>query len=522
VVNASTNQPVGRALVQVEGHSLLTGSDGRFEFSGLSGTSTQVRVKKPGFYEGLDLYQTASKQVAVGSPDEVRFALYPEALLTGTVSAANGDPLTGVQVQALRPMDDEYGPRWIMAGQTTTNGDGQFRLPLPGGDYVIETQYAPNRPGAHGTILPVMVPAGANGGTGGAANGASTLRLTSGTEQHLELHPPVRPSHTVHVAIDSSAGPGGEQFAPQIQVHLANGLVFSPVQSRGERQGEVVISLPNGSYLLSASTGMRDDAASYGETRVTVADEDVAGVTIHLQKALELPVEVSIDPAASATGAAGAGSSVVAVVSSGSAFDPATNPGTDPGTASFVQQLGIFLQRVNSGVSLRTENASPASRRGGPVGFSLLPGTYRLRSQGYSQWFVESATAGGTDLLSDDLVVDGGSSSLPLRLVVSNQTATIKGTTKAGDQPAQSYVSLIASTPSAMPVVRVRSGTDGSFSRSQLPPGSYRVVASETWMDLSDPAIQRQLGPYMKTVTVGAGETGSVDLDAMPASELKP
>jgi hypothetical protein len=517
VLNASTNKPLGRALVQVEGHSVLTTYDGKFEFAGLSGTTTTVRVTKPGFYEGLDPYQTATKMVAVGSPDEVQMNLYPEGLITGTISAANGDPLAQIQVQALRRVDDESGTRWTIGGQTSTNGDGQFRLALPAGEYVVETQYMPERLGQHGAVLPVMVPAA-------GSNGISTLRLASGSEQHLELHPSVRPSHAVHIQIDSSAGAAEGQFAPQIQVHLANGLVFSPGTRGADRPGEVVVNLPNGSYILSASTGGREDGASYGETRVTVADEDVAGVTIHLQKALELPVEASVDPASAETGTAKS----LTVISSGSAFDPALNStdgsGINPGSASFVQQLGMFFQRTNAGASLRTENVSPAARRGGPVGFTLLPGRYRLRTAGYSQWFIESATAGGTDLLTQELVVDGGSSSVPLRLVVSNQTATIKGTTKLGGQSMGCAVYLIATAPSTAPVIQARSGSDGSFSRTQIPPGSYRVVAAETRLsyDLTDPPAQRQLAPYMKTVTVGAGETGSVDLDGMPASELKP
>ena len=511
VVNASTNKPLARALAQVDGHSILTAYDGRFEFTALSATTTTLHVMKPGFYEGSDLNQTTSRSVTVGSPDDVIVKLYPEALITGNVSESNGDPLAQVQVQALRRVEDESGPRWTMAGQMSTNSDGQFRLALPGGEYVVETQYVPERLGVHGAILPIMIPAaGTNGGSGTAGGGgASTLRMSSGSEQHLDLHPPVRPAHEVHIQVDSSgsvADPG--QFSPQIQVHLANGLVFSPQSHEGERQGEVVVNLPNGSYLLSAGTGVRDDAASYGETRVTVADENVAGVAIHLQKALMLPIEVSVDPAASVTDS-----------TAGSA------PAADPGSTTFAQQLGIFLQRIDVGVGLRTQTTFlPVSQRGGPIGFTLLPGRYRLQSRGYSQWFVESATAGGTDLLTQEFVVDGSSSSQPLRLVVNNQAATIKGTTKVGEQLAQSYVYMIATTPSATPVIRSNAATSGSFSRNLIPPGSYRVVASEARLnlDLSDSAVQRQLAPYTKTVTVSAGETGSVDLDAMPASELTP
>ena len=505
VLNAITNKPVARALVQVEGRAVLTGYDGKFEFGALSGTTTTVRVTKPGFYFGLDPYPGAAKSAAVGSTDDVEVKLYPEALLTGTLSATNGDPLAHIQVQALRRTDDESGAvaRWSMAGQATTNDDGQFRIPLPAGEYVVETQYMPQRFGVRGVVLPMLVPAaGSNGGTGG---GASTLRLGSGSEQHLELHPPVRPGHEVHVTVESATSASERQFSPQIQVRLANGTVFSPQSRRADRQGEVVVSLPNGSYLLSASTGQREDSATYGETRVTVADEDVTGVTIHLQKAPELTVEVALDPAATETG---------------SAANPA---GVDPGSASFAQQLGIYLQRTDGGVGSRAESVSPVSRQGGPATFTLLPGTYRLRTRGTSQWFVESATAGGSDLLTQDLAVNGGSSSLPLRLVVNNQTATIKGTTRLAEQLAACTVSLVSNLPSTSPVITVRSGSDGSFARSLIPPGSYRVVASETKVasDLTDPAVQRQLAANMKTVTVGAGETASIDLDAVPATETK-
>lgn len=504
--NAATNRPLARALVQVEGRSLLTGPDGRYEFRGLNGTATTVRVSKPGFYEGFDPYGAATKSAPVGSPEDVELRLYPEALLTGTLSAADGEPLTQVNVQALRRVEDESGSRWSMAGQVNTNADGQFRLPLPGGEYVVQTQFVAERFGVHGAILPVMVPASGTTAGGGANTVASTLQLLSGSEQHLDLHPPVRSSHAVHIQVDSTASRTDGAPGPQIRVHLANGIIFQPQARPGEKSGETVLNLPNGNYLLSASTGTRGDAASYGETRVTVADEDVTGVLIHLQKAMDLTIETAIDPAATETGGT-AGAAPV-----------------DPGSPAFAQKLGIYLQRTDAGVSLRNENVSPTPRPDGTVEFTLEPGSYRLKSAGYGPWFIESANAGGTDLLTQVLVVDGGSSSQPLRLVVSNLAASVKGTTRISGAGAPCSVYLIANAPSATPVIIAKSGGDGSFTRSSLPPGSYRVVATEDKInfDLTRAGVQRQLAPYMKTVTIGASETAGVELDAVPASELKP
>ena len=506
VVNANTNQPIGRVLVQAEGKSILTEHDGKFEFSGLTGTTTGVRLTKPGFYAGFSVFD-ATVEVTVGSPDEIQLKLYPETLFTGTLSETNGDPLAQVQIQAFRRTVDEAGVRWMPSGQTGTNADGQFRLPLQAGEYVFETQYAAERPGLRGAILPVRIPSGgSSGGSGATSSGASTMRLASGSEQHIDLHLAVRPSHTVNVQVDGQASSGPGQFGTQIRVRLANGLTFAAPSRRADTPGEVQVSLPNGSYVLSASIGQRDDAASYGETRVTVADEDVSGVSIHLQKALEMSVEASVDPA----------STLISTSANSTAVDPSS--------PSFVQQLGITFRRTDGEASARAENISLMPRKGAAPSFTLLPGTYRLRTAGYSQWFIESATAGGTDLLTEDLVVDAGSSSLPLRLVVSNQTAAVKGTTKLHGQLPGCAVYLIATSPSAAPVINARSGSDGSFSHNSLPPGSYRVLAAETRLslDLTDAAMQKRFAPYMKTLTVGAGETGSIDLDAVPASELTP
>lgn len=506
VLNANTNQPVARALVQVGRQAILTGHDGKFDFANLAATSVAIKATKPGFYDGLDPYRATTTLAQVGSPGEIELRLYPEALVTGTLTAANGDPLPQIVVQALLRIDNESGSRWMLGGQTITKDDGQFRLPLPGGEYVIETLFSQERTGARHAVLPVISPAsGSNVGPGGEP---ATMHLMSGSEQHLELHPPTRPTHTVHIQVDGiPPSPFAGRNTPQIQAHLANGLVFSPVARPTDRSGEIVVDLPVGSYVVSASITGREEAASYGETKVTVADADISGIAIHLQQATEMTVEAAVDPAANS---------------------PAQNQGEN----SLERQVGVYLQKTDTGANLGSENISPTRHDGGPLSFSLLPGRYRLRTSSYSPWFIESATAGGTDLLTNDLVVDGGSSSLPLRLVVSNQTATVKGTVKrVADEtaklaaaPFMGYVYLIAEAPSASPVIGTQTGQDGTFSRALLPPGSYRVLASEArlYFDPANPAVQRRFAPYMKTIAVAAGETGSVDLNAVPPSEWKP
>ncbi len=483
VLNAVTNQPVARALVQAGTQAALTGHDGKFEFSNLTASSTSIRVTKQGFYQSSGEATSETTISAASAADPVEIVLYPEALLTGTVTGVAGEPLPQILVLALRRQEDENGARWVIGGQSNTDADGQFRLPIAAGQYVLETQYAPERPGVHGAILPLMVPLD----DGSAAQAA--MHVASGSEQHFDLRPEVRPRQNVHIKFDNAEN----RFVPQIEVHMGNGLSFYTPLRPSDTQGEVVASLPSGTYVLSATVA-GGDQTSFGEARVAVADHEVTGVVLRLSKAVTYSAELVTEAAS-----------------------------TSDNQPPTIQQLGAYFIRTNAGASLTNQNTYLSQARDSTSGFTLLPGSYRLRAQNSAQWYIRSATLGGTDLLAQDLAVDEGGSALPLRLVVSDQTGSVKATVRLGGHPAAAWVYLLATAPSATPVIRARSGADGSLSHSNVPPGDYRVIALEerNSINLSDPAVMRQYASYVKSISVAAGETADVDLDALPASELK-
>jgi hypothetical protein len=485
VTNAVTNQPVARALVQAGTQAALTGHDGKFEFSNLTGNSASIRVTKQGFYQGSGEATAETMINAASAADPVEIVLYPEALLTGTVTSAKGEPLPQVRILALRKSEEENGSHWSIGGQSNTDADGQFRLPVAAGDYVLQTQYAPERTGVHGAILPLTVPRDA----GGAATVESAIHIASGSEQHFDLRPEVRASHNVHIKVENTEN----RFLPQIEVHVGDGLSFYTPLHPSDTPGESVASLPSGSYILSA-TAAGGDQTIYGEARVTVTDHDVSGVLLRLAAAPSYSIEMIAD-------------------------SPVTSDNQPP----TVQQLGAFFARTNAGASLARQNVYLAQTRDTTPRVTLLPGSYRLRAQSSEQWYIRSATLGGTDLLAQDLAVDEGGSALPLRLVVSDQTGSVKATVKLGGHPAGAWVYLVATAPSATPVISSRSGADGTLSHSNIPPGDYRVIALEARnsVNLTDPAVVEQYATYVKSISVAAGETADVDLDALPASELK-
>jgi hypothetical protein len=490
VLNANTNQPVARALVQAGSHAVLTEHDGKFQFTDASGSSELLRVTKPGYYDGLDQGFSFTRITFGANADPIKVYLYPEALVTGTMTAPNGDPLPGIHVQALRKTGDESGARWMMGGQTSTNADGEFRLPLSPGDYVIETRYMSDRPMRQQAVLPTLTPDPSSGGQSGVQ---TAIHLDSGAEQHLDLRPPLRTIHDVHIQIDGAQGQG----FPQVEAHLPNGLSFFPGSRQGGTPGDVIVMLPTGSYLLTTSSGERD-GSSYGQATVTVGDSDMTGVVLHMAKSLPMPVEVLVDASSSTT----------------------TTSDNQPPSA---KQLGLHFIRTDSTPSMTNSNVWLHAGSNEATTISFPPGRYRLFAQPISQWFIESATVAGTDLLTQSLDVESGGSPSPLRITVSNHSATLKGTVKLDGSPTGNcWVYLVSTTPSVTPVLYATTANDGSFSRS-IPPGSYRAVAFETHhlADFSDSATLELLAPYMKSVTVTPGETATLDLDAIPTLELK-
>ncbi len=158
VINASTGAPVPRALVRLNNRAVLTDHEGKFRFDQNTDSSANVLVTKPGFsastevQEPGNLYLQAA-QLAV--PLELR--LYPEALLTGTVIAPDGTPLPRISVSALRSYYDDAGHRWMTVGQDQTDSHGNFRLPVPAGEYRLQTRYTPLDRTTGQAVLPVTI-----------------------------------------------------------------------------------------------------------------------------------------------------------------------------------------------------------------------------------------------------------------------------------------------------------------------------------------------------------------------------
>ena len=476
-----------RALVRLNNRAVLTDHEGKFRFDQNTETSANILVTKPGFSASTEMQDPGNmflQGAQLGVPLELR--LYPEAVLTGMVIAPDGTPLPRISVSALRSYYDDAGRRWLTGGQDVTDSHGNFRIPVPAGEYRLETRYMPSDRTTGEAVLPVVVP------NDNSSNTSQVIRVHSGEEVHFELRPTVSPVHNVTVATQSS---GGRDFL-RISARTSNGSTLQVNPQMNGEAGETKIQLPQGTYTLTA-TRNNQERPEQAETTVTVPDHDISGVVLQFSPIPSIPVELIVDSS----------------LTSDNNVQPPSLP-----------QMGLTLQSDQTNTERGDSTLRPLPRRDQSFAFTAPPGSYRLQGRNTGTWYIKSVSYGDSDLLQQDLVVGPGAAGSPIRVVVSNQTGGLQGTVNLNGSPAACWVYLIPTGPSAQSVISLRSSSTGTFASAHLPPGTYQAIAFERRHSVNyrDPASLAAFSSHMQSVTVNAGDKPTLNLDAVPIAEVAP
>ena len=484
VVDARNRQPIGRALVRFGARAVLTDHDGVFDFPAVSSTSGTFVVSKPGYYASPDGENGSSRTFRFPVTSAIELPLYPEAILSGTAADPTGESIPRLSVTARRSIFDENGHRWVTSGQAQTASDGSFRVAVPPGVYSLTVSQRGRPTAGAEIVLPVSIPAV-------ASSLSEAIHLGMGEEVHLDLRPESRKSYRVDLTVE----PEMRGF-PTLSARTGDGasMPVSAIPSRGEDRAEVRVALPSGSYTLVGSIQSPDGMAE-AKTQVTVTDHDVSGIALRFSPVPSLPVVVETDSAATTDGTTKVPDAI---------------------------QLGLSLQVVGGEPDASGQMYRVMTRRNGIPGFSLPDGMYRLRAQAGGQWSITSAICGGVDLLSQDLPVSSDLNGTEVRVRVSNQTANLTGTVTLNGAPAAAWVYLLSTTPSATPVLLVRSSSDGSFFRPYLAVGSYRAVALERKIgaDMQAAGTLEKFLDRVQSFSVSSREQRTLNLVAVPEQEL--
>jgi hypothetical protein len=509
VLDSVTHQPVARVLVDAQGTAVLTDNDGHFEFN-LPAGEAFLNLRRPG-YGNQGQASTHAIQVGADMP-ALTFSLVPQALITGQVTLSTADSADGIRVTAYRKRILNGRAQWAMQGTARTNSESAFRLAgLQPGTYLLYTQPAreSNEPSQPGKTVEGYAAAYYPGVADASA--AGLLTLNAGQHAVADFMLTRQSFYSVTAVITNREGGEGTY----LQVRDRSGREMGFPTRWNPQQGTAQTYVPNGSYILEARRGR---GALYGRVEFTVAGAPVGGLNLPLLPMHGIPVTVRKDLTAAANTGSGGG-----LIQYSGGNGAGVNATLVP-AEEFADQMGSGgrmrpVPGINDGSSFEIED--------------VAPGRYWVETTPF-QSYVSSITGGGVDLAREPLSVDAGSTSAPIEITLRNDTGTISGQLNSGQtgttgsaavgEVRQAYLYAIPMYASSAPIAQSWAGPSGQFTISNLPPGSYRVLAFDAQQEI-DFHTAEGLAKYAgkgQTVTVEAGGTANAQLDSIQTGSGDP
>jgi hypothetical protein len=497
VVNSITGEPIARARVQVNAQqATLTDHDGHFEFDNVSEEPAYAFASKPGYF--------AEEKAVPAQGQSIALRLIPEAILFGTITDQNGQPIQDLPVRLMMLRVENGLRRWRPMQGTTTNVEGQFRFAeLQAGQYSLATSFrieglvdAPSSI----AFMPVTFPPLTGDGIQGS------LTLMPGEHVEANASSVTEKLYPVTGMINGMAGQ-----AAFIAVIAKDG---EPVDSPANHYpgGEFRLRLPSGSYRLSVHSAVEHEQQLVGTREISVSDAPLHGISVTLAPPVILPVEVEYQAVTTAGQNApnGPPPSVNASLQEEDARGPGYSIPAQP------------LQQAGRG---------KAPEPGDPMVFrDIEPGRYILDAQPQPPWYVASASCGSLDLARDPMVIGAGLGACTVRMVYRDDSASLKWLASpaedgngAGNEVFVIAIPLDSFTQPAMNSDIIAdhplssdSPAEGSF--EGLAPGRYLVLALPHRNDLpyrDHEALQRYMS-LGQEITLTRGGKSEVQLKIAP------
>jgi hypothetical protein len=490
VTDAVTHMPVKKTLVSANpmgfngrpqgGASAMTDAGGAFTLTNLQAGKYRLMFQQQNYPQARFGGVVKTIEVKAGeTAGPVNVELVPGAAVSGQIMDEDGDPLPNCYVQlhpAKRPEDGVQ-----MMGSSSSNQDGEYRaFGIAPGKYILSAQCqravfqvrpfsaGPDPPPSKAYRMqyyPLTID----------ATSAQVVELTAGNEKpgvDFQMTP------TAVTQVRGAFAPGGPDW--RNAGHLM--LQLNSLQ-RGNRNGgnnlgaalnretgtfEIHPVFPGSYVLVAVSNGEENRIGAV--QRIEVSDKRV-DVMLELKRAIDLSGKVEIESGGN----------------SNFKITPA--------------QINIqLIPEYQVGVSYPTGQVSDD---GTFTMKGVLPALWRLQLNA-PDCFIKAAWLGSTDVTNAAIDLSGGAVGT-LKIVVSTNTATIRGSAPAGEQ-------IFAwRTEDDTPFQGNRNrGTqvdqNGQYQIRGLQPGTYRLVMVPSGGPIPDEGGQ--------IVTVREGETASADVKA--------
>lgn len=487
VRDSVSHQPVKKAMVSVNGiavagpqrnqgpQSATTDATGTFSIDNLSPGTYRLVVQHQNYPQAR--FVAVQKRVEVKAGEKagpVEVELLPPASVSGRFFDEDGDPLIGCSAQLHPAKNPDQGVQ--MQGATGSNEDGDYRLyGVAPGKYILSAQcsgriFQPHpfssapepRPSlAYPTQYYPLV---------SDVKSAQAIELTPGSEK-AGINFRMRPSAVTQ--IHGTLSPSGADWRGRTDLALqllpldqdgANrfGLSSRIDPAKGTFDFQQVFP---GSYMLMVFSNWNAEKGVGAAQRIEVKETPI-DTTIELRPAVDISGTVEIET----TGANKLSPSQIQL------------------QLTPVYQVGLGFRPTQVGDDGRFTLKS------------VIPAQWLLFLNGPSA-FVKSARMGSDDVTHAPIDLSSGAAG-PLRIVMSTNTATIRGSAPAG----QTIIVQNIDPDARFRVGRgVQVDQSGQYKMEGLAPGKYRVI-------LSDSGVGPMPEEGGQEITVHEGETLMLDL----------
>ena len=454
---------------------LTTDADGRFR-----------AVLRPGRYSiGADRSGYLATPAGVTTlsliPGEtlkgVTIKLTKQAIITGRVVDADGEPLAGVRVQCLRwTTMGQNGQRTLTPqGSGGTNDQGEYRVfGLTPGEYIVSAD--DTGPGPETGVRAAYVTLFAPGVTDLADARAIHLApgaILEGIDFRMRRMPVVE--------VNGKVTGGSEVAESMVSLLPRNPALYmsmsrqyaAPVNPDGSF---TLHSVPPGAYVLrAAGLSSQNQQRFSGHLDFDVTSRDVSGLTVALQPAITLTGRIRSDE---------------------------TGP---------LDSLSLWFQPeagFTGGASTRVD------RQGRFTVASLDPLRYRVQAGGLPKgYYVKSIQVAGVEASEGNSVLDLTGEVGECVVTLEHGTAEVIGKVlDKKERPASDVQVILVNTRGE--IVRGASTLiDGQYRITELPPGTYRLFPVVD-ADISDPhTLDRLSAAGLKiTLTKSAKETRNLEV----------
>lgn len=557
VVSSTTGEPLRKVSLTLRpqgrgGNPAAATSDasGNFNFKTVDVGTYTLTGERPGYVRaafGEDRVggQARTIDVTTGkSTGGIQLKLLPQSVIAGRVYDQDGDPIQNAQVQVMRYSypggKRQLGP----VQQATTNDLGEYRVPglAPGRYYVNATErgllgaaqdiignfaqgrgkQGPGGPGGRGAILDQLLgrPAETNPEAYVTTyyprsiepNGATPIDLVPGSEARgIDIGLLKARKYSVSGVVEGMptapapqaqqqqangkqkgkqgpGGPGGVQLTliprtsgPQ-QPGLANVLAGGIAQVDGNGAFEFRGVQPGAYYLMAQARGPQQQQRLSARVPVDVTSSDLTRINVRLTPPLDVAGKIAPEKADSSINY----TSLRLNFTSSAPQGPGGGRGGGQGRIDIAAD-GKFTTQLDGD----TYNVEVA---GAPAGY-----------------YLKAVKLSGREV--PDAVLDVTFSGTVLDIVLANDSGNITGKVERanGDPVQNARVTAVPVNGSARRDLykSANSGTDGTFTISTLPPGSYKLYAWEeveanAWMDADFRRPFETLGSNA-TIKDGAG-----------------